>query len=132
MPWRVPPRDWLSGSTGLNQNPRGLAAERGGEARRSTYRVRREEDKGGSSVLGRIKQGNDVVLKDLKIIIRERGGSGWATWEGSFFLPTGAQLEPGEYRLELSDGRFGTINILTTSDPDGLILFQGTGELARR
>jgi len=88
-----------------------------------------------ADLLGSIHLGDEVVLKDVIVHIREfvDGHSGLRDWQGYFTLSIGVRIEPGgPYRLILADGRAGDVIIrrVRVGMESTTVEFVGTGPLA--
>jgi hypothetical protein len=86
-------------------------------------------------VRGNIQKGDEMVLDDIEISLDESTdpGSGLKSWSGTFTLPSGKYLEPGdECRLLLADSRSGGFFVkrvnIGTGHPD-VVHFIGSGGL---
>lgn len=82
-----------------------------------------------------IKEGDQILFEKLDVNLAVRkSASGLKEWYGSFELPAGGHIEPGEpYKLILEDGRSGDIlinHISITNDLPTLVHFLGSGPLA--
>ncbi len=81
--------------------------------------------------MGKILDGQEVLLDPVQGDLQEAAG---ATWEGTFFLPSGTFLPLGKtFRLVLVDGRSGEFyvsGIRTGSDEFTPVPFRGSGLLA--
>ena len=61
---------------------------------------------------GKLLQGDQIVLDDLDgTVVNTPLPTGLASWSGKFNLPAGIYVPPGDYRLELDDGRSGVVTV---------------------
>lgn len=61
---------------------------------------------------GTLLQGGVILGPDAEIILVVDPTAEPSPWYGSFVLPVGTELsEPGRYRLELADGRYGDVTV---------------------
>jgi hypothetical protein len=76
-------------------------------------------------VIGRILKGKDVLVDGVEVWLAK----GTQKWNGTFELPPGKHVDVGDtYRLELRDGRVGSVKIINVGAPDDVthtVGFQG-------
>ena len=89
---------------------------------------------------GTVQQGGEVLAEHVEVWLQESVDprSGIMDWDGSFAVPAGVFLEPGNlYRLMLEDGRSGDVIVSEIQISSGIrgqaipIRFVGTGPLRR-
>jgi hypothetical protein len=81
-----------------------------------------------------LKEGDQVLFEKLDVNLYVRkSASGLEHWHGSFELPAGGHIEPGEtYKLILENKRSGDIlisDISISNDLPTLVHFLGSGPL---
>ena len=77
---------------------------------------------------GKILQKGQVVLDNLMCKIQFHTAiGGIKSWAGRFDLPAGKALAPGDYRLELENGKSGMISIVKIVAQE--VHFVGVGPL---
>jgi hypothetical protein len=77
---------------------------------------------------GKILQKEQVVLDNLQCKIQFHTAiGGIKSWAGRFDLPAGKSISPGDYRLELENGRTGMISIIRVLAQE--VHFVGVGPL---
>lgn len=78
---------------------------------------------------GRIIKPETTFIDDVAVELEEAPGGGF---KGQLELPVGASVKAGEtYRLELYDGRAGTVRVVAYNDVSTKAIFEGVGPLAR-
>jgi hypothetical protein len=79
-------------------------------------------------VKGRIIKPETTFIDNAAIDLEETTGGGF---RGQVELPVGASLKAGEtYRMELHDGRAGTIRVTAFNDVSTKGIFEGVGPLS--
>lgn len=77
---------------------------------------------------GRIIKPETTFIDNVAVDLEEASGGGF---KGQVELPVGASLKAGEtYRLELYDGRAGTIRVIAYNDVSTKGMFEGVGPLS--
>lgn len=77
---------------------------------------------------GRIIKPETTFIDNVAVDLEETTGGGF---KGQVELPVGASLKDGEtYRLELHDGRAGTIRVTAFNAVSTRGLFEGVGPLS--
>ena len=83
-------------------------------------------------ISGTFRREGRVIAEDADVWIAVTGSGPHALWYGSYKLrPNAAMEEPGEYHLELEDGRHGAVTISRPSVKSGYYIggFSGHGPL---
>jgi hypothetical protein len=77
---------------------------------------------------GKVLQKGQIVLDNLLCKIQFHTAIGGVkSWAGRFDLAPGQTISPGDYRLELENGRTGMISIIKVLAPE--VHFVGVGPL---
>ena len=78
---------------------------------------------------GRIIKPETTFIDDVAVDLEATASGGF---KGQFELPVGASVKAGEtYRLELYDGRAGTVRVIAYNDVSTKALFEGVGPLSK-
>ena len=79
-------------------------------------------------IAGKVLKKGQVILDNLQCKIQFHTAiGGIKSWAGRFDLPAGKSIAPGDYRLELENGRTGMISIVKKVDQE--VHFVGVGPL---